>query len=474
MDRPVTDSPHPPIPYDRLTRLETCTAVFLIAASLCVLLDKITQFHTFTLLALGLAFLSIATSWPRVQRTARLMAGMTCIASVVFFTTGGTLQIFLLAASRALFLPALLTVMTVLQVSAQNSQPVGLVARFVVDQPPSRRFAALTLTGHIFGILLNIAGYRFLLTIALDQCRKMTQDLRIRAIQERRVINAVLCGFGATILWSPVGIALNLLLPLMEGFDWIDYAPYGFAAMLVFVALRYLFDATGPRPARAFQPGSRAGVVGGIVRLMALLCGVTGTAALAEKVFGIPMQGALLIVIPLSAVVWRLLDGVDTPRGKLADLTRRSFAAMPRPMNEITLLLATGFLGLLLVELIPSELVLYAVTTFDLSPAALCAVIVITIAGFSIVGINPMISGTVCVGAVLSAQIAVPYPMLLMATLTGWSVGMLVSPVTATVIVTAAISGLPVSRVGLRWNGPFILTYACLMMVIFAIWGQFL
>lgn len=470
----MPDSPPLPIPYDRLTRLETLTAVFLITSSLCVLLDKVTEIHTFTLLALALAFLCIATSWTRVQKTARLMAGLACIASIGFFATGGTLPTFLLAASRALFLPALLTVMTVLQVSAQNSQPVGIVARFVVDQPPSRRFAALTLTGHIFGILLNIAGYRFLLTIALDQCRKMTQDLRIRAIQERRVINAVLCGFGATILWSPVGIALNLLLPLMEDFDWIDYAPYGFGAMIVFVTLRYVFDATGPKPARAFQPGSRSGVVGGIIRLMALLCGVTGTAAVAEKIFGIPMQGALLIVIPVSAVIWRLLDGPDTTRRKLGDLARRSFTAMPRPMNEITLLLATGFLGLLLVELIPSEVVLYAVTTFDLSPAALCAVIVVTISGLSMFGINPMISGTICVGAVLSAQITIPYPMLLMATLTGWSVGMLVSPVTATVIVTAAISGLPVSQVGLRWNGPFILTYACLMMIIFAIWGQFL
>ena len=454
-----------------LSRREVLSAGFLLAAALCVLMDKVTGQHGFALSSLVLVLGPVVTSWSRIKPLSRLMSALTILATVVFYLTGGTLDAFLLAASRALFLPALLVTMTVLQVSAQSSEPVGLVARYVVDQPPSRRFGMLALAGHVFGILLNLAGYRFMLGVALEQCRRMSADLRVREIQERRIVNAVLCGFGATIMWSPVGIALNLLLPLMPNFDWIDYMPYGFAAMSGFIVLRYLFDRAGPRPVRARQPASRTGVVMAALQLMALLAGVTGSAALAEAILGIPMQGALLIVIPLAAIIWRLRDGRCPARGKLKDLAVRSFVAMPGPVNEVSLLLASGLLGLLLVELIPADVVRGIVVSLDIPPAGLATAMVLFIAITSMIGISPMISGTVCVGAVLGAGIAIPYPMLLLAALTGWSAGMMISPVTATIIVTSAVSGRPASQIGLRWNGLFTLTYTAMMIGVFTVWG---
>jgi hypothetical protein len=422
----------PPEHY-RLSTREAFSAWFLMLAALSVLIDKVSGNHGFALPALVLILGTIVTTWSRITLTSRLMAACAVGVTIFFAMTGGTLDAFLLAASRALFLPALLVMMTVLQSSAQNSEPVGLVARFVIDQPPSRRFGMLAITGHIFGMLLNLAGYRFLLGIALKQVRQMTTDPDILAIQERRIMNAILCGFGATIMWSPVGIALNLLLPLMEDFEWIDYAPYGISTMLGFIGLRYIFDRAEPRPNRNRIPASRQGVINATLRLMALLIGVTGSAALTDAIFGIPMQGSLLIVIAIAAVIWRLLDWSGPTRTKLTHLAKSSFLAMPRPANEIALLLATGYLGLILVELIPADVVRKLITDMGLSPAGLSAVIVLAIAGSSMIGISPMITGTVCVGAVIAAQIDIPYPILLLATLTGWSTGMLLSPVAATV-----------------------------------------
>jgi hypothetical protein len=457
-----------------LSRRETCSAAFLAGAALLVLVDKVTGQHSFALVALVLILLSVTTSWQRIRRLSRLMSALAIVATLVFALTGGTLADFLLAASRALFLPALLVVMTILQASAQHSAPVALVSRYVVDQPPSRRFGMLTIAAHIFGMLLNLAGYRFLLAVALDQCRQMTSDADVLEIKERRVVNAVLCGFGATIMWSPVGIALNLLLPLMPDFDWIDYAPYGICTMLAFIGLRFLFDSVGPRPTQKREATSRKGVIRATLQLTALLLGVTGGAALAEAMLGIPMQGALLIVVPLSATVWRLWSEQGTARGKLLNLATSSFRAMPKPVNEISLLLATGYVGLILVELIPTESVRSLIGTLDLSPAGLCAVIVLLIAAFSMVGVSPMITGTVCVGAVLGAGVDVPYPMLLLSALTGWAIGMMLSPVTGTMIVTSSISGRPASQVGWRWNGAFTVCFTALMLGAFTVWGWML
>ncbi|MCK5749606.1 MAG: hypothetical protein KAH44_25550, partial [Oricola sp.] len=155
-----------------LSRRETFSAAFLASASVLVLVDKVSGRHSVALVALVMVLLPVVTSWRRIGGLSRLMSALAIIATLAFALTGGTLAAFLLAASRALFLPALLVMMTILQASAQNSEPVARVARFVVDQPPSRRFAMLTIAGHIFGMLLNLAGFRFLLAVALDQCRQ--------------------------------------------------------------------------------------------------------------------------------------------------------------------------------------------------------------------------------------------------------------------------------------------------------------
>lgn len=275
-------------------------------------------------------------------------------------------------------------------------------------------------------------------------------------------------------MWSPVGIALNLILPLTPDMDWIDYAPYGMTAMLAFVTLRYFFDRAEVRPKAAFEPRSREGVFGAILKLFALLIGIIGISALAERFLAVPMQGGLLAVIPLAAVVWTLTESQSDPIRTVARLGRASFLAMPRPVNEICLLLFTGFLGLLLVEMVPPAIVLDLISALALPPAGLSALIVVLIAGLSMLAISPMITGTLCVGAVLGAGVDIPSPMLVLATLTGWSFGMILSPVTGTQIVTAAIMKRPVSQVGLRWNGPFVLTYTILMLLVFAAWGQFL
>ena len=61
-------------------------------------------------------------------------------------------------------------------------------------------------------------------------------------------------------------------------------------------------------------------------------------------------------------------------------------------------------------------------------------------------------------------------PMLILATLTGWSASMVISPVTATVAITSAELKQPASVVGLKWNGLFVLCFVALLFAIFAGW----
>lgn len=444
-----------------------------ILATLATLADRITGVHAYSLLSLSLISLSFVISWREISRVTLVIAAVGLITSIGFLATGGDIEAFMLAASRALFLPALLTAMAVLQAATKSSAPVMRVAGFVVDQPPGRRFGMLAFAGHLFGILLNIGGYRLLLGLAIDHCHRMTHDARVRLIQERRILGAIIAGFGATILWSPIGVAINLIVPLIDDFDWFDYAPYGLAATLGFVGIQYFLDRLGPRPKSRTYPTSSPGVWTDILRLMGLLVGIMGLATLIDLVTGIPLQGALLIVIPTVAILWRLAERPAKGDG-IGSLLNDAFWSLGKPVNEICLILATGFLGLILVEVVPTQSLEALIETLALPAFVYGIFIVVVIFGLSMVAISPMITGTLLVGAFVEANVAIPAPMLILATLTGWSASMLLSPVTATVAITSAEMNQPASVVGLKWNGRFIACFIALIFAIFVVWSLLL
>lgn len=452
-------------------RVSVQASVFILA-TLATLADRITGNHAYSLASLLIISVSFIVSWREIARLTLIIAFVGGVTSIGFLAAGGDVDAFMLAASRALFLPALLTAMAVLQAATKTSAPVMRVAEFVVDQPPGRRFGMLAFAGHVFGILLNIGGYRLLLGLAIDQCHRMTEDARVRLIQERRILGAIIAGFGATILWSPIGVAINLIVPLVDDFDWFDYAPYGFVATLGFVGVQYCIDRLGPRPKGRPRPAPPSGVWLDLLRLLVLLAGIMGFSTLLDVVLGVPLQGALLIVIPSAAIVWRLAERPADGAG-LGSLMRTAYWSLGGPVNEICLILATGFLGLILVEIVPTQFLEAFFANLALPAFVYAIFIVVIIFGLSMIAISPMITGTLLVGALVDANVAMPAPMLILATLTGWSASMIVSPVTATVAITSAEMNYPTSVVGLKWNGIFVLCFVTLVLVIFAIWSLF-
>ncbi|WP_158967337.1 hypothetical protein [Chachezhania sediminis] len=442
-------------------------------ATLATLADRVTGIHVWSLLSLAIISVSFIISWREISKVTLVIAAVGLVTTIGFLATGGDIEAFMLAASRALFLPALLTAMAILQAATKTSAPVMRVAGFVVEQPPGRRFGMLAFAGHLFGILLNIGGFRLLLGLAVDHCHRMSDDPRVRLIQERRILGAIIAGFGATILWSPIGVAINLIIPLVDDFDWFDYAPYGLAATIVFVGLQFCLDRLGPRPKGRTYPAKSPYVLLDILRLLALLVGIMGFSMLVDLVLAIPLQGALLIVIPSAAIIWRIAERPASGAG-VGSLMRTALSSLGGPVNEICLILATGFLGLILVEVVPTQFLEAFFANFALPAVVYAIFIVVVIFGLSMVAISPMITGTLLVGAFVDANIDMPAPMLILATLTGWASSMVISPVTATVAITSAELKQPASVVGLKWNGVFVLCFAALLLAIFATWSLLL
>ncbi|WP_083194791.1 hypothetical protein [Pararhodobacter sp. CCB-MM2] len=470
----MTESPSPapsPIGSDGRSRI---AAAAIGAAALFTLADMLSHRHGFAVMAGALVLLHVALRWPAIRFNARAMLLAALLMALGFLASGGTADALALALSRALYLPALLAVMTVLRVAAQRSRQVGVAARFVVQQPPARRYAFLATGAQLLGILLNIGGYQLLLGIALGQRDAPAASPRAAEIRSRRIACAVIRGFNGTVLWSPVGLAVNLLIPLMPTLDWLGYLPYGLAMLAAFTLLGWGFDRMGPRPAAPFPPPAGEGAWSAILALLALVLAITGSAAALDAVAGIPMRAAILMVIPLMALLWVLLTEDGPAPGRARSLAAQTVRALPGSANEIGLLVASGFLGLIVAQMIPPEAVRDLVNLLSLGPGRLGALVAITITLVSLAGISPMISGSACAGAVIASGVAMPEPMLMVATLGGWVAAAMLSPMTSTVAIAAAETGQPTSVVGWRWNGVFTLSFLGLIIVALLIWERLL
>ncbi len=458
----------------RPDRLSTIASAALLGGTVFTLADLFSDNHLFAGIAITLIVCHILMRWRHVRTNAKVLLLLAALSAVLLVMAGGDPGSLALAASRALYLPALLTVMAILRVAAMRSNIVNTAAHFVVDQPPSRRFVLLASGSHIFGILLNLGGLQLLLGIALAQRDRTAPTPQIGEVQGRRLANAVMRGFAATILWSPVGLAMNMLLPLMPTLGYVSYLPYGLGLMVVFFALGWVFDRLEPRPRRTFTPSPHKGAGLAMAALLGLLIAITGLSALAEAVIGIPMRAAILIVIPSMAVVWVLLTEGRPFSGNLTSLARDGFRALPDSTSEICLIGASAFLGLTVVEMLPADQLRLLIENVSLGPGVIACIIILLMTLVSQLGLSPMIGALVCSGAIISSGIDMPEVMLMLAVMCGWSGSMLLSPFASTLAIAMGMTDKSAREVGLRWNGPFILTYYAISMTALLIAGALL
>ena len=444
-------------------------AVLILAVAVLVFCDMMTGVHALSLVALALVLVFILMGWRRLRTNTRVLLMMALAVTAFYAVRHGSFDQYILSASRAMYLPALIAVMTLLRIAAQRSSMISRAGYYVVDQPPSRRFLLLAGAGHLFGILLNIGGFLLLMNIAQQTRKASNAAPAVAAIQERRITTAVVRGFAATMMWSPVGIALNILLPILPGLSWVDYLPYGLAATFAFCLLGWIFDRMEPRPRGPLQPKSGLGSAAALMGLVGLMVTITGSAALAETLLDMPLRAAILLIVPSFAFGWVLLTRApgETVAGAFGWLAAEAGVQLPNAANEICVMTASGYLGMLIATLVPSDDLRALILWSGLEGGTLAVAIGATIVVSSLIGLNPMIPGTVLVASVVAAGLPISNTLLLLAVLTSWAVALVTSPMTSTVAIASSVVGKPPSVIGFRWNGAFALTFFVLVSILF-------
>jgi hypothetical protein len=471
----VTSAPALPVP--KAVKPLRPSAIFLSAIAILTLWDSLFPAALPVAVAVCLLVGYFAWEWRRLMLNARVLLAACVVLAGVAVLRADALSLLLAAARRMIYLPSFIAVLGLLRAAASASGVTAAAGRHLINQPPSRRYIALTFGSHLFGILFNIGG----LALLLDMVRKANTlaaaggDPRIVAWRERRMTTAIQRGFAAIVFWSPLGVALNLLLASIPGLVWIDIAPIGVACAAGFMALGWIFDRfqrpPGLRPTdRAREPhGARAvALVVGHVGLVSLLTGTT------EYVLGWPFQIVLLVVVPIYALAWVLVAelarrGATPLRAGLLTLVEEGVKDFPNYANEAAVFAASGFLGVVLVALVPRE-ILQGLFAMPLPPGLVAGLLSLTVVAFAFAGINGMITVAILASAVSAIDIpGLSKVALALALAGGWAPTVIAAPMTSSLVMTASIVGRRPAQIAFGWNGAFAATALALTLVLQAL-----
>ncbi len=437
----------------------------------CFLGDALFSVEPLRLAARGLVLAYVVLEWPRLPRNARIMVGIAAAMTVAVATTAaGALPAMAQALDRGAFFATFFANQFFLRQAAQNSPLVHRCGSVFVNQRPGRRYLLLTVGGYLFGIILNL-GVLSLLGVMIGKRNTLAAaggSEAVRAARERRMVSALLRGFSITPLGSPLSIALAVMLTAMPGVRWQAILPLGLGIGVLVLATGWVHDRlTAPRrlaplvptvtPERDLRP--LAGVAGLVLSVLALAIAI-------EQLHHVPMSRAILVAIPTVGLGWLAVQYRRAGPAGAARLVGRRLRGQARVVfpgyrSEIAILGSAGFIGTLFSSLLPPEAVAAAMAANPLPTALIPAAAVLLVIVPATVGINPIVTVTILASAMPALpDLPLPPELLAVALMTGWSLSINASPLTASAMLLAEIVNRPAGQVTLGWNGGFTLAAA--------------
>jgi hypothetical protein len=397
-------------------------------------------------------FLVIAT--PRVAWSRRIfvvIAGV--LVASAWATRADWLEALEAALRSAAFIAAFFTALTCLRYASSASPAVARCGRFLAEQPPGRRYAALTVGGHLFGLVLNYGAISLLGSLAAaNAATEPNPD--IRTIRIRRMLLAIQRGFVSTLCWSPLAFASAISTSLIPGATWADAAAPCFGSAVIMAGLGWALDTIFKPPNRGirFTPQGSWWRITPMLVLLATL--VTSVASL-HVLTGVRVVGVVMVIVPLIALIWLAMQnrGLETPV-PLARHIARYMDEMAGYRSELVLLMMAGFIGT-----IGSRLLLPVAMAAGLDLAVLPTWLILVglvwlIPLTGLAGMNPILSVSLIAPLLPSALAMQTTPSAIVLAITaGWALGGASSPYTATTLLIGLFAKVSAWRVGLKWNG---------------------
>jgi hypothetical protein len=369
----------------------------------------------------------------------------------------------------AAFIGAFFTALSTLRTVAQTSPAIQRAGTFLAGQPPGRRYAALTVGGQAFALLLNYGSLQLLGSLATANANS-EPNLEIRRHRIRRMLLAIQRAFVSALPWSPLSFAVAITVSVIPDTSWSKALVPGLVTSFLLAGIGWSLDTIfKPRltvkPVRSAPVGTWATMLPLAVLLAVLLVGVVTLGALTQ----VRVVGIVAVLVPCIAVVWMLLqhwneNPVSTTCARIKTYVLQE---LPSYRGEMTLLMMAGFIGTAGSQLFAPMM---QATGFDPSYLPSWIILVslvwiIPLAGQ--IGMNPILAVTLIAPLIPTATDLGVQPIAIVVAITsGWALSGASSPFTATTLLIGSFGGISATRVGLVWNG----AYTLICGVVLSIW----
>ncbi|MAZ02388.1 MAG: hypothetical protein CMN56_04555 [Sneathiella sp.] len=369
-------------------------------------------------------------------------------------------------AVRAQLFMSFITAIMVLREPAFRSQLLQAAGNIIVRQRQGRRVLMLLMGSHLFGLMMNMGSVVLLSSIASSRDRE--KGATGHSIAQRQSALAIVHGFVATMMWSPLSLALVVVLSQVQGVTSSMITPLGLLGVLFFLALSFAVSQLEVRlrrhrPELASTEQEETEMRGGasflkiLMRVILLVVVIFSTITAVSLGASVSVPVAVTLAIPLITFVWLMIQahgdlGICL-RGPLANTI---FRTLPSQSSEVGILLVAGFMGPVLVALMPTADINAFLHSHHTPPGVIVLVAFFAIVAGGVVAINPLISVTIVLGVLADPTALGIHPLYLALSILGaWVVGSSLSPYTSVTIVTASMFGVKSTTLALVWNRLF-------------------
>lgn len=418
------------------------------------------------LVVLLLFFLSLHAHWTRVIFVA--IAGALTVVAIT------SLDDWLNHVERALqsaaFIAAFFAALTSLRHTADTSPTIQTAGRFLAQQPPGKRYLALTFGGQLYALVLNYGAIALLGSLASANALQ-EKNPEIRGHRLRRMLLAIQRGFIATLPWSPLAFAMAISTTLIPGANWASAFLPCLVSGLILTGVGWALDTifkprlTSAIPVRIVPEGSWTSLVPLLTLLAILVTSVAGLHILTN----IRAVGVVLFVVPIISLVWIALQAA--PHHRLHAIGHRSLSYisndLPAYRGELILLMMAGFIGTLGSVLLQPIVLASGIDLTALPGWLVLVALVWIIPVTGQIGMNPILSVSL-IAPILPepAMMGVSPSDVIVALTAGWALTGASSPYTASTLLIGSLGNVSATRVGIKWNGAF----ALLSAVILSFW----
>ncbi|WP_089884824.1 hypothetical protein [Citreimonas salinaria] len=445
----------------------------MIATLLVTVPFEFTGLPAFSYIAGGFVICGLAAFAPQMRRSrvAFLLIGLLLTALAIAVLPDWD-EAILRALKQASFIAALFCALTAIRTAAASSPAIIECGRFLSNQAPGKRYLALTIGGHLFGLILLYGSISLLGGLATESARE-APSAYVRKHRVRRMLVAIQRGFASTLVWSPLSFSLAITLSVVPGASWAGVLPVATVGVVLLILTGWGLDTIfKPRPSGQPSPSQDSSSrtwLHHLRPLITLLAVVFASAAAVHFAFGVWVFGAVMALVPLIAVVWVALQaGRDHPaaaiRDSVSDFATRE---IPGLNGELVLLSMAGFIGTL-GSALATPLIEGAGINLGAVPAVLLLISVFWLIPLTgQIGMNPILAVSL-IGPLLPSPEALgiaPVAMVFAIT-SGWALSGVTSPFTASVLLVASYGGVSPAHVAWRWNGGYVLTVGILVSLL--------